>query len=199
MSLFLFAEFREKRGISGKARGVNLDTVDTLDIRPTSARARKALFDSLGSFEGAIVIDLCAGSGAIGLEAASRGAEIVYSIEKDPRHIQVIEKNIRKLEKTGVETEFNVICADISDMNKIAPRIEDADVIFADPPYDISAELFAKLVKNPQFTKLAENSLIIWEIPDTSGSAGEFIRLKSAFSTFNFRKFGSTIFLLAEF
>ena len=145
------------------------------------------------------MIDLCAGSGAIGLEAASRGAEIVYSIEKDPRHIQVIEKNIRKLEKTGVETEFNVICADISDMNKIAPRIEDADVIFADPPYDISAELFAKLVKNPQFTKLAENSLIIWEIPDTSGSAGEFIRLKSAFSTFNFRKFGSTIFLLAEF
>ena len=185
--------------ISGKARGVNLDTVDTLDIRPTSARARKALFDSLGSFEGAIVVDLCAGSGAIGLEAASRGADVVYSIEKDPRHIQVIQKNIAKLEKTGVEAEFNVICTDISDMAKIAPRIPEADVIFADPPYDISAELFSKVVQSPQFAELAENALIIWEIPDTNGAVGEFLQLKSMFSSFNFRKFGSTFFLIMEF
>lgn len=184
--------------ISGKARGVILDTVDTFDIRPTSARARKALFDSLGSFEEAIILDLCAGSGAMGLEAASRGAAIVYSVEKDARHVQVIEKNIRKVQKTGVETTFNTIHSDILNMKKIASQIDEVDLIFADPPYDISAELFSALVEDKNFLQLAENSLIVWEIPDIPGSVGQFINKKEIFSSFNFRKFGSTVFLIAE-
>ena len=185
--------------ISGKARGVILDTVDTLDIRPTSARARKALFDSLGSFEDAIILDLCAGSGAMGLEAASRGAAIVYSVEKDPRHVKVIERNINKVRKTGVETQINLIHSDILNMGKIKNAIDEVDLIFADPPYDISAELFTKLIADERFLELAENSLLIWEIPDSAGSAGEFIRHKNLFSSFNLRKFGSTVFLIAEF
>ncbi|MBR7127318.1 MAG: RsmD family RNA methyltransferase [Lentisphaeria bacterium] len=185
--------------ISGKARGVVLDSVDTLDIRPTSARARKALFDSLGSFEEAIVLDLCAGSGAMGLEAASRGAGIVYSVEKDARHVQIIERNIRKLQKTGVETEFQVIHSDILNMKKITAEIDEVDLIFGDPPYDISAELFSQIVADENFRNMAQNSLIVWEIPDNAGAVGEFIRCKSLFSVFNFRKFGSTVFLMAEF
>lgn len=184
--------------ISGKGRGIMLDTVDSLDIRPTSARARKALFDSLGKFDEAIVLDLCAGSGALGLEAASRNAEKVYFVEKDRRHCTVIEKNIIKLQKAGATATFNVLNLDATNIDRLSLICDHADVIFADPPYPISVDIFEKILANENFKPWAKDSLIIWEIPDLSGASGEFIKHKSEFNTFNLRKFGSTIFLIAE-
>ena len=185
--------------ISGFLKGRTLKGHNIDGTRPTMDRVKESLFGIIQNYiKDSTVLDLFAGSGAMGLEAASRGAAIVYSVEKDARHVQVIEKNIRKVQKTGVETTFNTIHSDILNMKKIASQIDEVDLIFADPPYDISAELFNALAEDKNFLQLAENSLIVWEIPDIPGSVGQFISKKEIFSSFNFRKFGSTAFLIAE-
>ena len=67
--------------IAGKARGLELETAPTMEVRPTLARARKALFDSMGDWTDGVILDLCAGSGALGLEAASRGSSDILMVE----------------------------------------------------------------------------------------------------------------------
>ena len=67
--------------IAGIARGVELSVPDTMQVRPTSGRARKALFDSLGDFSGLHILDLFSGSGALALESASRGAAAITMLE----------------------------------------------------------------------------------------------------------------------
>ena len=68
--------------ISGIAKGIVLETPKGLSVRPTAARAKKSLFDSYRNWTGKTVVDLFAGTGAFGIEAASRGAANVYFIEK---------------------------------------------------------------------------------------------------------------------
>ena len=79
--------------IAGNARGVELIVTDDMGVRPTSARARKALFDSLGDLSGVHILDLFAGSGALALEAASRGAASIAMLEISPAHITAINEN----------------------------------------------------------------------------------------------------------
>ena len=185
--------------ISGKARGVDLETAPTFEVRPTLARSRKALFDSMGDWSGAVVLDLCAGSGALGLESASRGAAKVLMIEKNPRHVEIINRNITKLQKCSVEADMQVLQADILDTDKIFSQTDDEfDVIFADPPYEKSAEFFESLLKDDNFLANAAHSVIIWEIPDTPGSVGRFMK-KEYFDEFTIRKFGSVMFLICRF
>ena len=83
--------------ISGKARRILLTVPKGMAVRPTSVRARKALFDSLGDFSGANVVDLFSGSGSLGLEAASRGAAKVVMVENLP---QPLPRNRRKYPKS---------------------------------------------------------------------------------------------------
>jgi len=85
--------------ISGFAKNVQLKTPRSFNVRPTTIRARCALFDSLGSFEGLKVLDLFAGSGAMGLEAASRGASEVTLVESAPEHCRFIRTNVEKVEQ----------------------------------------------------------------------------------------------------
>ena len=183
--------------IAGKARGVELETAPTLEVRPTLARARKALFDSMGDWSGGVVLDLCAGSGALGLEAASRGCAEVLMVENNPRHVEVIKRNIVKLEKCSVETKMNVYHGSILDTKKIFSMLNDIDVIFADPPYENSAEFFETLLNDETFIENAAAAIIIWEIPDTPGSAGKFMK-REYFDEFTIRKFGPTMFLIAR-
>ena len=91
------------RIISGKFRGLKLHPPLDSNTRPTSDRLKEALFSILESHKYNLnlstskVLDICSGTGALGIEAISRGAELVYFIEKDPKAIHVIEKNISKL------------------------------------------------------------------------------------------------------
>ena len=99
--------------IAGKARNLELLVPRGMEIRPTAGRARKALFDSLGPLDGTCVIDLCSGSGAPALEAASRGAAAVVAVEKDPEHVKVIRANADRVLTTGVTCDERIVNADI--------------------------------------------------------------------------------------
>ena len=174
------------RIIAGTARNLELAAPPGFGVRPTLARSRKALFDSLGPFAGRRVLDLFAGSGALGLEAASRGAEQVVLVERDPVHFRVLENNV------AIVT-FN---ADALDPRRYASA-GSADLIFADPPYAGSTEAFRTLLCNAKFRSAFAGALLVWEVPDTPGAAGTL--LETATSTeWNIRKFGSVIFLLGR-
>ena len=119
------------RLISGRAGGRRLK-VPPSGVRPTGDRAREGLFNSLGTLldlEGATVLDLYAGSGALGLEALSRGAAHATFIDNDPRAIAVIERNLGKL---GGDDRALVRPGSALSLPQSAPF----DLIFADPPYD---------------------------------------------------------------
>ena len=120
------------RIISGKARGMNLYTLKGDNTRPTSDRAKEALFNIIGAdILDCNFLDLFAGSGAIGLEAASRGAKTVILSDKSKQAINIIKKNI---EKTHLEKETKVYNLDFEKILKTKIK-EKQDYIFLDPPY----------------------------------------------------------------
>ena len=101
---------------SGRAAGISLITPKNLEVRPTGIRAKKALFDSLSSslsFEGKVVVDLFAGTGGLGLEAASRGAEKVFLIEVSTSHCKMAEQNIEKIIRAGVDADIQIVKGDV--------------------------------------------------------------------------------------
>lgn len=182
------------RIISGRARGVPLASPPGPETRPTAVRARKALFDSLGNFAGLEVLDLCAGTGAGGLEAASRGAAKVVFIEQSRRQTAYLERNVEAVRRIGVETECVVLTGDILDgrlYRGLAP-----DFVFADPPYADSARLYAGVMALPEFRRAVAGARLAWEIPDHPGAAGDFLTAGVAAEGFAFRGFGGTAFLL---
>lgn len=184
--------------IGGLARNIVLNVPPGIGVRPTAGRARKALFDSLGGrLAGACVFDLCAGSGALALEAASRGAASAVLVESDPRHIRVIGENIARVERAGVKCAFEVKQAAAENPAGWMGRAPAPDVIFADPPYAVSAELFEKLLGSAAFRERAAGALVVWEIPDEPGSIGEFLR-RPPLANQRIRRFGGTDFLLGE-
>lgn len=124
------------RIISGEARGRKIKVPPT-GTRPTSDRAREGLFSSLQvrfGFQNARVLDLFAGSGALGLEAASRGAEHVVLVENNPAAIAVIRHNCEVVGHPRVD----VVEAKASTYVNQAPRGY-FDMVLADPPYDLPA------------------------------------------------------------
>ena len=111
--------------------------------RPTTDRVREAIFNSLGSaglIEGALVADLFAGSGAIGIEALSRGAEHCTFVERDRAALRALEENLDHLD---LRERAKVVVADADG----AAATIDADIVFADPPYDFDswAELLGRV------------------------------------------------------
>jgi len=101
-------------------------------VRPTQDRVREALFSILmNQISGANFIDLFAGSGAVGLEAYSRGADHVVWLEKNPRHIKLLRENVNVLTPDRGE----IVCGEVERWLKTAGRGRAADIAFADPPY----------------------------------------------------------------
>lgn len=138
------------RIISGVAKGRSLSSVAG-PTRPTSDRAREGLFSSLlsefGDFVGLSVLDLFAGSGAIGLEALSRGASIVDAVEEDASAIKTITKNAELVNSAGPAGKFALHSIPVERFIDNASPIS-YDVIFIDPPYELpSNEIAALLVK----------------------------------------------------
>jgi 16S rRNA (guanine966-N2)-methyltransferase len=107
--------------------------------RPTADRAREGLFSSLtslrGSLEGASFLDLYAGSGAVGLEAASRGAARVLLVERDPKALRALRANIDSLGLGGVELRGEPV-----ERVLLAPATTPFEVVFLDPPYSDPVE-----------------------------------------------------------
>jgi 16S rRNA (guanine966-N2)-methyltransferase len=122
------------RIIAGTARGRRLRTPQGDRTRPTSDRVREALFSAvesaLGSLHGLRFLDLYAGSGAVGLEAASRGAAEVTLVEKDPRTAALIADNVRTVGLSGVRVLRGAVGRHLAD-----PPEAPYDVVFLDPPY----------------------------------------------------------------
>lgn len=121
------------RVIAGKAKGTVLTSVKGLSTRPTGARVREALFNILGqAVADSRFLDLFAGSGAIGLEALSRGAEAVVWVEADRACCEQIKKNLARTRlQGGVVLNSDVFSA----LARLARRGEQFDLIFMDPPY----------------------------------------------------------------
>lgn len=135
------------RIVAGTAGGVPISVPKGPDVRPTMDRVRAAIFSSLAeSVPGARVLDLFAGTGALGLEALSRGAAEAVLIEKDPRAIRTIEKNLAATKLSHAK----VLESDVfSYLDRLAPP-GGFELIFADPPYakkpgerDFTPELLA--------------------------------------------------------
>ena len=180
--------------ISGIARRIELTVPAGLTVRPTSVRARKALFDSLGDFEGANVVDLFAGCGSLGLEAASRGAAKVVLVENSRAHCRAIEENVAKVCKAGVKSEILIMPSDAFG-GAYRVKIPEPDIIFADPPYPISVEYFEQFMADERFIEWSNGSYLIWEIPSESGAIGHFMDHPLLIS--QIKRFGSTEFLVA--
>jgi 16S rRNA (guanine966-N2)-methyltransferase len=122
------------RVVAGDLGGRRLAVPAGRATRPTSERVREALFSSVltmrGSLGGAGVLDLYAGSGAVGIEAASRGAARVTCVERDPRALAVLRSNLDALGLTIVEVSTSPVERVLS-AQPAAPY----DVVFVDPPY----------------------------------------------------------------
>jgi 16S rRNA (guanine966-N2)-methyltransferase len=123
------------RVVAGELGGRKIVSPDGTSTRPTTDRVREAIFNSLGSsgvLDGALVADLFAGTGAVGIEALSRGAERCVFVERDRAALRVLEENIDAL---GLRDRSKVIT---SDAMATASAI-DCDIVLADPPYGFDA------------------------------------------------------------
>lgn len=123
------------RIVAGAAKGRRL-TVPTRGTRPTSDRAREALFSSVGDVEGLAVLDLYAGSGAVGLEALSRGASVVTLVEQDRSAVDAITSNAQVVALPGWFVERTRAEVLLGRPNPRPPY----DLVFADPPYDVPTQ-----------------------------------------------------------
>ncbi|MEU1970671.1 16S rRNA (guanine(966)-N(2))-methyltransferase RsmD [Microbacterium sp. NPDC019599] len=135
------------RIIAGRAGSIPLEVPDA-GTRPTSDRVRESLFGALESADvlrGAAVLDLYAGSGALGLEAISRGAASADLVEKSPRAASVVQRNAAKVARSvGRDARIDVHRMSVAAYLR-APR-GPFDIVFLDPPYDVSdADLTAAL------------------------------------------------------
>ncbi|HZQ29450.1 MAG TPA: RsmD family RNA methyltransferase, partial [Acidimicrobiales bacterium] len=124
------------RVVAGEARGRRLVAPPGRATRPTSDRVRESIFDiltSLDAVEGATVADLFAGSGAMGIEALSRGASRAAFVDSDPGAIQAVKAN---LDTTGTADRATVVRSDVLRWLPSAPPV---DLALVDPPYTFDA------------------------------------------------------------
>ena len=124
------------RVIAGTARGTRLAPVPR-GVRPTSDRVRESVFNSLGQFFEGDVLDLYAGTGALGIEALSRGSEWGVFVEKDRRALGTIRENLRRAK---VADRAEVVAGDVGRvLDRMLTHGRQFNLIFADPPYRIAA------------------------------------------------------------
>jgi len=148
------------RVIAGSHRGRPLKTPPGLSTRPTSARVREAMFGILGNVDGARVLDLYAGSGALALEALSRGAGYAVLVERERRAVAAIRDNVTTLGETArtrlvplaVERAFSALTGE-------GPF----DLILCDPPWDIVDEAMSAVAQLTQGGSFSASARIVIE------------------------------------
>ena len=129
------------RIIGGKYKGLKLLPPDSIIIRPTSDRLKESLFSIISSnkykikIDSSNVLDICSGTGSLGIEAFSRGAVAVYFIDKDHRSINLIYKNISKLKiDEQIDSNIKIIKSDATKALKNIKKI--FQIVLIDPPYN---------------------------------------------------------------
>ena len=174
------------RVIAGSAGGLPL-VVPKKGVRPTMDRVKAAIFSSLGdTVIGARVLDLFAGSGALGIEALSRGAASVLFVEGDRQSIAAIKENLAKVNLTGRIRQENVF-----DFLRRSAGMENFQIIFADPPYEQtkSGERYTeKLLSNEVLPQLLDSDgvFVLEKRPN------ELIPATNLWDVVRARKYGAT-------
>ena len=122
------------RVVAGEYRGRRLKAPAGTATRPTADRVREALFNILGDVSGAVVLDLYAGSGALGIEALSRGARRALLVDRDDAAVRVIRRNLAAL---GLEPRGRAVRAEVTRwLAGHVREVSGASVVFLDPPYN---------------------------------------------------------------
>lgn len=176
------------RIIGGSAGGRHLTTPRGEATRPTSDRVREALFSALeswfGTWEGVRVLDLYAGSGALGLEACSRGADHALLVEKDRRTAQLVVANARDLGLSAARVVGGTV------RSTLAGRPEAAyDLVLSDPPYPLpDEEVDADLRALVEHGWLADEAMVVVERSRRSPEPG----WPDGFGSTRRRKYGET-------
>jgi 16S rRNA (guanine(966)-N(2))-methyltransferase RsmD len=152
------------RVIAGQYRSRPLKSLPGLDLRPTSDRLRETLFNVLASsstLEGSVWLDLFAGTGAIGIEAISRGARQVYFVESKRKHTRLIRGNLQSLK---IRDGFDVYESDVaSALGALEASRIGCDFCFLDPPYDSRGSYERTLELLGKSRLLVAHSIVIAE------------------------------------
>jgi len=167
------------RIIAGKYRGRKLKSPPSLETRPTSDRLRETLFNILAPrIEGARFLDLCAGSGAVGLEALSRGAEHVTFVDRSRKMRALLETNVSALKVD--QAEFEIFVAEVGEFLRRHVK-KDAipfDVIFFDPPYAMDYETVLEFIGEKAEQVLTGDGLVVVEHRKKRELQDDFGRLR---------------------
>jgi 16S rRNA (guanine966-N2)-methyltransferase len=154
------------RVIAGKYRSRQLRSLPGLDLRPTADRVRETLFNVLtagnpSALEGTVWFDLFAGTGAVGIEALSRGASMIHFAESSTRAAEIIKKNLTSL---GITTGFQIINRDsIRGLRLLDSAKITADIVFLDPPYEMEKAYKQSLQALSRSHTLKPESIVIAE------------------------------------
>ncbi len=148
------------RVVSGSAKGTKLISPDGLEFRPTLDRVKEAIFSMIGPTNELLVLDLFSGSGALGIEALSRGAAFCTFVDKSKSSLDVTKKN---LEKTHLENSAKCFLSDYESF--IKKNTEKFDLVFLDPPYKDG--LLANALELLWENSLSSHARIICEMDDS--------------------------------
>jgi len=154
------------RVIAGQYRSRPLRSLRGMDIRPTSDRLRETLFNVLcagdpEALAGTVWLDLYAGTGALGIEALSRGAAMVYFVESSKAAAELIGENLKSL---GIANRFRIVKSDVlRALTQLDGQGVVADVVFLDPPYRLKQEYGETLLALAESKLLAESAVAIAE------------------------------------
>ncbi|MGA9966849.1 MAG: 16S rRNA (guanine(966)-N(2))-methyltransferase RsmD [Terriglobales bacterium] len=154
------------RVIAGKYRSRQLKSLPGMDVRPTADRLRETLFNVLTAgnpsvLEGTVWVDLFAGTGAVGIEAISRGASMVHFVESSGRSAELIRQNLASLK---IGTGFQILKQDsIRALGVLESSSTIADFVFLDPPYNIRGAYLQILETLSKSQLLKPESIVIAE------------------------------------
>ena len=178
------------RIIAGEFRGRVIKSPTDSRTRPTSDRLRETLFNVLAPrIEGARFLDLCTGSGAIGMEALSRGAEHVTFVDRSRKACALIEENLDLLAVPEENTDIQALSAE----NFVGRNHENGwDIVFYDPPYDSDYGIVLFEFGSSESTLLNENGIVIAEhhtknaLPDAAHQLRRWRILKQGETSLSF-------------
>jgi 16S rRNA (guanine966-N2)-methyltransferase len=156
------------RVIAGKYRSRQLRALPGLELRPTADRLRETLFNVLTAgnpeaLQGTVWFDLYAGTGAVGIEALSRGAGMVFFVESSGRAVELIKENLASL---GIGMGFQILRQDsLRALRALEPGGAAADFVFLDPPYDMEDAYVQALSSLAPSPLLKPETIVIAEHP----------------------------------
>jgi len=181
------------RIIGGEKKGKKLLSVKGMKTRPTKDRMREALFNILSSrIADSNVLDLFAGTGALGIEALSRGASSAIFVDKDGDALSVIEKNLRSC---GFEDRSKIFrCNILINLKCLRTVLKPFDIVFMDPPYESDC-VYQSLVNLKQSGALKKGSIIIVEHSPKEPAPSDLF----GFEIFDQRRYGRALFSFFHF